>query len=52
MAKGILMERHRVGPQEAFDMLVAHSQKHHTRVVDVARAIVAAAADGAGGRGV
>jgi AmiR/NasT family two-component response regulator len=46
VAKGILVERHGVGPQQAFDMLVAYSQKHHVKVVDVARAIVAAAAGG------
>lgn len=42
MAKGILMERHRISAQEAFDMLKAHSQKHHAKLVDVARAVVAA----------
>ena len=46
MAKGILMERLRISPQEAFDMLVAHSQTHHVKLIDVARAIVATTADG------
>ena len=43
MAKGILMERHRVDPQRAFAMLAELSQEHHVKLVEIARAIVEAA---------
>jgi AmiR/NasT family two-component response regulator len=39
-AKGILMERHHVDEQEAFNMLRAHARASNRKVVDVAEAIV------------
>ena len=39
-AKGILMERHHVHEQEAFNMLRAHARATNRKVVDVAEAIV------------
>jgi AmiR/NasT family two-component response regulator len=39
-AKGILMARHSVDADRAFDMLRNHSQHNGRRVVDVAQAIV------------
>jgi GAF domain-containing protein len=39
-AKGILMARHRCGPETAFDLLVADSQQTHRKLRDVAAALV------------
>jgi AmiR/NasT family two-component response regulator len=39
-AKGILMARHAIDQQRAFQMLRAHSQRNGHKVVDVAQAIV------------
>ena len=39
-AKGILMARHAINQQQAFEMLRAHSQGNGRKVVDVAEAIV------------
>lgn len=39
-AKGILMARHAIDQQAAFEMLRAHSQSNGRKVVDVAEAIV------------
>lgn len=39
-AKGMLMERHRVGPEEAFSRLVRASQESNVRLVDVAAWLV------------
>ena len=39
-AKGILMARHAIDQQAAFEMLRAHSQRSGRKVVDVAEAIV------------
>jgi AmiR/NasT family two-component response regulator len=39
-AKGILMERHRVGDREAFEMLRDHARGSGRRVVDVAQAVL------------
>lgn len=39
-AKGILMERHHIGPEEAFQQLRRHSQATGRKVVDVALAVV------------
>jgi GAF domain-containing protein len=36
-AKGILMERHRINSQQAFDMLVWSSQHRHRKLRDIAR---------------
>ncbi|MEV8610122.1 ANTAR domain-containing protein [Amycolatopsis sp. NPDC051373] len=41
-AKGMLMERHSCGPDEAFDALRAISQDTNTKLRDVARTIVEA----------
>jgi len=41
-AKGILMERCRVGEEEAFDMLRKRSSQEGVKVVDIARAIITA----------
>ena len=38
-AKGILMERYKIGGQEAFEMLVWASQNSHTKLRDVALAL-------------
>ena len=38
-AKGILMERHRIGEREAFAMLRAHSRSTNTKIIDVAEAV-------------
>jgi transcriptional regulator with GAF, ATPase, and Fis domain len=35
-AKGILMERYKIGPGQAFDLLVVASQRTHTKLRDVA----------------
>ena len=35
-AKGILMERHKIAPQEAFHQLITASQHHHRKLRDVA----------------
>ena len=43
IAKGILVERHRVDPQRAFEMLVEVSQKKHMKLLAVAQAVVASA---------
>ena len=40
-AKGILMERHSIGAERAFDMLLDQSREQRSKVVDVAAAIVA-----------
>ena len=40
-AKGILMARHRCGPDQAFRMLVEASQRDNRKVRDVAAAVVA-----------
>ncbi len=45
-AKGILMSRGRLGPDEAFARLVATSRRDGTKVRDVARAVVEEAAAG------
>ncbi len=39
-AKGILMARHGLGQEQAFQMLRAHSQRNGHKVVDIAQAIV------------
>src|SRR3954469_903628 len=39
-AKGILMERHRVGEREAFELLREHARSGSRRVVDVAQAVL------------
>jgi AmiR/NasT family two-component response regulator len=39
-AKGILMERHHVHEQDAFNMLRAHARATNRKVVDVAEAVV------------
>jgi AmiR/NasT family two-component response regulator len=39
-AKGILMERHNVGEQRAFELLRDHSRASGRRVIDVARSVV------------
>jgi AmiR/NasT family two-component response regulator len=39
-AKGILMERHAIGADRAFEMLRDHSQHNGRKLVDVAQAIV------------
>lgn len=39
-AKGILMARHRIGADQAFEMLREHSQHGGRKVLDVARGIV------------
>jgi AmiR/NasT family two-component response regulator len=39
-AKGILMERHALGEEEAFKMLRAHSRNTGRKVIDVAEAVV------------
>ena len=39
-AKGILMERHRTGEREAFDLLRENARAGSRRVVDVAQAVV------------
>ena len=39
-AKGILMERHRVGEREAFDLLRDHARATGRRVVEVAQAVL------------
>jgi GAF domain-containing protein len=38
-AKGILMERHTITADEAFEMLVSASQRHHKKLRDVADAL-------------
>lgn len=39
-AKGILMERHGIDEQEAFNMLRDHARRHNRKMVDVAEEIV------------
>ena len=39
-AKGILMERHRIDEQAAFEMLRDHARRTHRKLVDVADAVV------------
>ena len=39
-AKGILMERHRIDQDRAFDMIRSHSQNTGRKVIDVADAVV------------
>jgi AmiR/NasT family two-component response regulator len=39
-AKGILMARHSINSDKAFDMLRAHSQHNGRKVIDVAEAVV------------
>jgi len=39
-AKGILMARHSINQEKAFDMLRIHSQHNGRKLVDVAEAIV------------
>jgi AmiR/NasT family two-component response regulator len=39
-AKGILMERHGIGEQEAFNMLRDHARRNNRKMVDVAEEIV------------
>lgn len=39
-AKGILMARHAVNPEKAFEMLREHSQHNGHKLIDVAQAIV------------
>ena len=39
-AKGVLMERHDVGEQEAFDLMRRQARSRHERVVDIARAVL------------
>jgi AmiR/NasT family two-component response regulator len=39
-AKGILMERHSVDANEAFDMLRSHSRTTNRKLVDIASAVV------------
>jgi response regulator NasT len=39
-AKGILMERHAIDEQEAFNMLRSHARRTNRKVVDVAESIV------------
>lgn len=41
-AKGILMERHAIGPTEAFGKIRDHARNNNLRVVDVAASIIAA----------
>ncbi len=38
-AKGILMERHGIGAEDAFERLRSHARSHNRRVVDVARTV-------------
>lgn len=38
-AKGILMERHSVGDQEAFELLRAHARRNNRKVIEVAHAV-------------
>jgi response regulator NasT len=38
-AKGILMERHRIGERAAFERLRAHARSHNRTVVEVAAAV-------------
>lgn len=44
MAKGILIERHKITPDGAFQMLVGASQRGQVKLIDVARALVEQAA--------
>ena len=39
-AKGILMERHKIDEERAFEMVRSHSQHNGRKVIDVAQAIV------------
>jgi response regulator NasT len=39
-AKGILMERHQIDEDEAFEMTRAHARRGGRRVVEVAEAVV------------
>ena len=40
-AKGILMERHRITAEQAFDLLVRASQRTNTKLADIARVLTA-----------
>lgn len=42
-AKGILMQRHGIGPEDAFEQLRALSQQHNARLVEVAATVVGVA---------
>ncbi|MHA6631183.1 GAF and ANTAR domain-containing protein [Pseudonocardia sichuanensis] len=46
-ALGILMGRHRISAEQAFDLLRRHSQQTNTKLRDLAAALVASSADGA-----
>lgn len=50
-AKGVLMAQHQIDPDTAFQMLVRLSNDTNVRLVDVARAIVYQAQNGAGPKG-
>ena len=39
-AKGILMERHGIGEQQAFNMLRDHARRHNRKMVDLAEEVV------------
>jgi AmiR/NasT family two-component response regulator len=39
-AKGILMERHSVGEQDAFDMLRVHARSTNRKLIDISTAVV------------
>ena len=39
-AKGILMARHAIDQQSAFELLRSHSQRNGRKIIDVAEAIV------------
>jgi response regulator NasT len=39
-AKGILMERHAIDQEKAFEMLLSHSQRNGRKLIDVAGAVV------------
>jgi AmiR/NasT family two-component response regulator len=39
-AKGVLMARHAIDPDKAFDMLRQHSQRSDRKLVEVAEAVV------------
>jgi response regulator NasT len=40
-AKGILMERHSIDEQAAFEMLRAHARRTNRKIIDVAEAVIA-----------
>ena len=39
-AKGILMERHAIDQDKAFEMLRSHSQRNGRKLIDIANAVV------------